>query len=104
MIRVTVNNISKEMKQLDIKKATQESDMPTKIMKQFPNFFVDFLRKNINSCLTEGVFPNDFKKAVVHSAQIKECKIQKSNYRPISILPNISKISNKASVRFLQGL
>ena len=91
------------MKQLGIKKATQESDMPTKIMKQFPNLFVDFLRKNINSCLTEDIFHNDFKKAVVHSAQIKECKIQKSNYRPISILPNLSKISNKAQCGFCKG-
>ena len=57
---VTVDNISKEIKRLDKKKATQESDMPTKVIKQFPNLFIDFLHKNINSCLTEGTFPDDF--------------------------------------------
>ena len=89
---VTVDDISKEIKRLDIKKATQESDIPTKVIKQFPNLFIDFLHKNINSYLTEGTFPNDFKKAVVHPIHKKECKTEKSNYRPISILPNLSKI------------
>ena len=63
---VTVGDISKEIKRLGLKKATQESDIPTKIIKHFSKLFVDFLNKNINSCLTEGTFPNDFKKAVVH--------------------------------------
>ena len=40
---VTVDDISKEIKRLDIKKATQESDIPTKVIKQFPNLFIDFL-------------------------------------------------------------
>ena len=88
---VTADDISKEIKRLDIKKATQESDIPTKVIKQFRNLFIDFLHKNINSCLTEGTFPNDFKKAVVHPVHKKECKTLKSNYRPISILSNLCK-------------
>ena len=59
---VTVDDYSKEIKRLDKKKATQESDIPTKVIKQFLNPFIDFLHKNINSCLTEGTFPNDLKK------------------------------------------
>ena len=89
---VTVDDISKEIKRLDIKKATQESDIPTKVKKQFPNLFIDFLHKNSNSCLTEGTFFNDFKKAVVHPTHKKESKTEKSKYRPIGILPNLSKI------------
>ena len=85
---VTADDISKEIKRLDIKKATQDSDIPTKVIKQFRNLFIDFLHKNINSCLTEGTF----KKAVVHPIHKKECKTEKSNYRPISILANLSKI------------
>ena len=38
---VTVDDTSKEIKRLDIKKATQESDIPTKVIKYFPNFFID---------------------------------------------------------------
>ena len=89
---VTVDDISKEIKRLDIKKATQVSDIPTKVIKQLANLFIDFLHKNINSCLNEGTFPNDFKKTVVHPIHKKECKTEKSNYRSISILPDLSKI------------
>ena len=88
----TVDDISKEIERLDIKKAIQESDIPTKVIKQFPNLFIDFLHKNINSCLTEGTFANDFKKTVFHPTHKKECKSGRSHYRPISILPNLSKI------------
>ena len=46
---VTVDYILKEIKRLDIKKATQESDILTKVIKQFLNLFIDLLHKNINS-------------------------------------------------------
>ena len=72
-----------------MKKATQETDIPTKVIKQFPNLFIDILHKIINSCLTKGTFP---KKPVVHPINKKKCKTEKSNYRPIGVLPNLSKI------------
>ena len=50
------------------------------------------MHKNINTCLTEGTFCNDFKKAVVHPIYRKECKTEKSNYRTIIFLQNLSKI------------
>ena len=57
---VTVDDISNEIKRLEIKKTTQEKDIPTKVIEQFPNFFVDFLHKFTNSCLTKSTFPDDF--------------------------------------------
>ena len=44
---VTSDDILKEIKIRDIKKATQESDIPTKIIKQFPSLVVDFLNIKI---------------------------------------------------------
>ena len=86
---VTSDDILKEIKIRDIKKVTQESDIPTKIIKQFPSLVVDFLNKNINCCLTKSTFPNDFKKAVVQPTHKKDCKTKKSNYRPANTLPNL---------------
>ena len=43
-IRVTWDEISKEIKRLDI---------PTKVIKQFPILIVDFSNKNISYCLTK---------------------------------------------------
>ena len=36
------------------------------------------------------MFPNYFEKAVVNAIHKKECKTEKSNYRPINILPKLS--------------
>ena len=41
------------------------------------------------------MFPKDFKKVVVHPPHKKDCKTEKSNYWPISILPNLSKIHER---------
>ena len=92
---ITADDISQQIKRLDINKATQESDIPTKLVKRFDNLIVDYLQENFNNCLKKGTFPKDFKKAVVHPTHKKDCKTEKSNYRPISILPNLSKIHER---------
>ena len=92
---ITADDISQQIKRLDINKATQESDIPTKLVKRFDNLIVDYLQENFNNCLKKGTFPKDFQKAAVHPTHKKDCKTEKSNYRPISILPNLSKIHER---------
>ena len=89
---VTAGDISQQIKRLDINTAAQESDIPTKLVKRFDNLMVDYLQKNFKNCLKKGIFPKDFKKAVVRPTHKKGCKTEKSDYRPISVLPNLSKI------------
>ena len=48
-----------------------------------------------NSCLRDGVFPNDWKKTNVIPVHIKGNKQLVSNYRPVSLLPFCSKIFEK---------
>ena len=64
---ITADDISQQIKRGDINKATQESGIPTKLVKHFDNLIVDCLQENFNSCLKKGTFLKDFKKAVVHS-------------------------------------
>ena len=45
-------------------------------MKQFQNFVVDFLNKNINCFHTEGTFLSNFKKVVLHPSQKKIVKLK----------------------------
>ena len=92
---ITADDISQQIKRLDINKATQESDIPTKLVKRFDNFIVDYLQENFNNCLKKDTFPKDFQKAAVHPTHKKDCKTEKTNYRPISILPNLSKIHKR---------
>ena len=49
----------------------------------------------INKCFETGVFPKCFKKAIVLPLHKKECIDVMTNYRPISILPKLSKIIEK---------
>ena len=39
-----------KIKRLDINKATQETDIPTKLVKRFGNPIVDYLQENFNNC------------------------------------------------------
>ena len=40
-----------KIKRLDINKATQETDIPTKLVKRFGNLIVDYLQENFSNCL-----------------------------------------------------
>ena len=80
------------MKLLNDNKAVQSTDIPTKLIKEFCDFFSEFIYKSINHCITEGNFIADFKKAEVRPVYKNDGRVDKSNYRLISILSNISKI------------
>ena len=47
----TADDISQQIKRSDINKATQDSDIPTKLVKRFDNLIFDYLQENVNNCL-----------------------------------------------------
>ena len=53
------------------------------------------IAKDFNNCINKGVFPDDLKHADVTPIHKKEDKSDKTNYRPVSILTNVSKIYEK---------
>ena len=48
---ITADDISQQIKRLDINKATQESDVPAKRVKRFDNLIVDYPQENFNNWL-----------------------------------------------------
>ena len=54
-----------------------------------------------NNCLTIGIFPEFFKTAEVIPTYKKDKPIEKTNYRPISILSNISNIYERKIVYYI---
>ena len=44
--RITANDISQQIKRLQINEAAIESDIPTKLVKRFDNLIVDYLQEN----------------------------------------------------------
>ena len=82
----------KKANNLDTAEASQQSDVPTKILKQNSDCFARYLCWNINQCISKSMFPPDLKLADVTPGYKNKSKNSKDNYRPVIILSNISKI------------
>ena len=74
------------------KKVAQEKDIHTNTLKQNSDFFAFHVQKDINASISTSKFPDDLKEADVIPVYKKKSKLSKENYRPISILPNFSKV------------
>ena len=84
--------VIKEIKNLDIKKGSLTSDIPTKKIKEFDDLSATFIAENFKLCLSKGEFPEILNIAEVTPIYKKANLFEKDNYRPISILSNISNI------------
>ena len=67
-------------------------DIPTKLVKEFGCLFSSFIASNVNKCIKEGTYVDAFKKSEIRPLYKKGGRTEKSNYRPISVLSNVSKI------------
>ena len=105
---VSIEDICKEIRALDASKATQSDDIPTKIIKNNSDIFSRFFQANFNNAIETSTFPEQLKYADVKPVFKKDSRTDKKNYRPISILPNISKIYerciNKQLEEYFQAL
>ena len=65
----------------DTAKASQQSDVPTKILKQNSDYFAGYFCGNINQYISKSMFPPDLKLADVTPAYKNKSKNSKDNYR-----------------------
>ena len=89
---VDKSNISKEINKLDSKKACQEHDIPVKLIKSNKDLFSHFIYHNFNNSLFSSNFSSNFKAADILPLDKKNDKSNIEKYRPISIVPTLSKI------------
>ena len=89
---VQKEEILKELNNLNINKATQNTDIPTKIIKENSDIFGDFIFSNLNCCINTSAYPSLLKRANITAVHKKDSKSEKNNYRPASILSNISEL------------
>ena len=87
--------IQKEIDKLN-NKASQYSDIPTKIIKSNSDIFSDFLYVSINSSIKSSLFPSCLKTADITPIYKKGKKDFKDKYRPVSILPVLSKLYERS--------
>ena len=89
---------------LQDKKAIRNYDYETEFIKLAKISIADFLTRLFNFCLTRGVFPKAFKIAEVVPTYKKGKVYEPTNYRPISLLSQFSKIIKKTFVQMRHRL
>ena len=92
---VNSSEVEKKILQLDKTKASQKTHIPTRIVKENIDIFANFLCTGINSAIMSFSLPSYLKLADVTPVHKKGRKDMKENFRPVSILPTLSKIFEK---------
>ena len=87
--------MEKEFQNIDLKEATTKNTIPPKILKVSCNASVETLQNLFNKCLITGNIPDYLKLANITPLFKKKDSLNKENYRPVSVLPNFSKIFEK---------
>ena len=91
ILLILMNQISK----LNKRKAKQSYEIPTKVTIESVDIFSDVLCNNFNNSIVSSNFPQCLKLTDITPLHNKEKNILKGNYRPVSILLNLSKIFEK---------
>ena len=77
---------------LKLKKNGQISDISKKLLLPCIDYASIHVCKLFNLCIDQGVFPTEFKKANITPVFKKNARNCIHNYRPVSVLCNLSKI------------
>ena len=81
---------------MKLNNAIGPNNIPTTILKEFKSKLSQPLSDMINVSFNKGIFPNFLKIANVIPIHKKGEKLDPNNYRPISLLYNISRLYEKA--------
>ena len=100
---VDVAVIKKHLKYININKATGHDLLPPKLLKLGSHILCYPLCVILNMCFTSGMFPDILKKAEICPIFKKGDAINVCNYRPVSILPIVSKIYENEMIRQLEN-
>ena len=87
--------VMKVINNLNVAKSCQINDIPTKVIKMNKDMFANFITDHFNYGIAYGEFPDELTHADVIPVHKKNEKCDKTNYKPVCILTNISKIYEK---------
>ena len=83
------------MKTIDEKKSVGLDKIPNKLLKMAADVIAPSLTEIFTKSIHTGIFPNEWKEARVSPVYKNGAKHDPSNYRPISVIPTVSKIFEK---------
>ena len=100
---ITTSQVAEFIRKLDPGKSTGLDGVGPRILKMACDIISPSIAALINKSITSGSFPNQLKQAKVYPIFKNGSKDDPSNYRPISILPTISKKFEKHVNSHLMG-
>ena len=77
---------------LNVKKSSSSKAIPATILKQSVHIYLPFLTNCINHSFVANKFPDELKLSEVIPLYKKLDPLKKENYRPVSLLPHVSKV------------
>ena len=83
--------IEKLMQRMDPKKAQGYENIPSKLLRIGASGICSHVSQLVNHCFRVCEFPDIMKLAGVSSLYKKNDNLKKDNYRPVSVLPSLSK-------------
>ena len=84
--------ISAEINSLNKSKPTSFNNIPIKLLMDTCDISSSYINTIYNNSITNSCYPSHLKWADITPVHKKDDRSLKSNYRPISILPSVSKI------------
>ena len=90
--QVSLEEILSQLKNLDPSKASPFGSIPVKILTEHSDLFAPLVQLFINESIDTSKFPKELKKGDITSLFKNDDAFAKKNYRPITVLPAISKI------------
>ena len=92
---ISESSIHSTIIDIDSSKAYQNDNIPPQIFKDNVDICKMALSSDVNKCIYNGIVPNNLKHADIALTFKKIERLHKTNYRPISILPTLSKVYEK---------
>ena len=89
---VNLSEIEKQLQNLNPKKATTYMNVPTKLLKNNFDACAPTLHQVFNEIIRSSIFPDKLKLADVTPIFKNDDATNAKNYRPVSVLPGVSKI------------
>ena len=88
----TVTTVNEELSTLNPKKASMIHSIPPRVLKENLDIFSPLLTKIFSNAISQNEFPDDLKLGNITSLFKKDEATNKHNYRPITVLPVLSKV------------
>lgn len=84
-LKVDKEKILKDILNLDVSEAPQDTDIPSKIIKENPEIVVSFLHSSFDTSGTISEFPSLLKEVNISPTFKEGERYSKDNYRPVCV-------------------